>query len=69
MDIQAFKDKAARAEARADAAEAAMMTNKKKKRPPKDNTMKSNLISSNGTSGLERASESEAVSSRKNLRE
>ena len=46
MDIQAFKEKAARAEERADAAEAAMMTNKKKKKPNKDNTMKSNLISS-----------------------
>ena len=46
MDIQAFKEKAARAEERADAAEAAMMTNKKKKKPTKDNTMKSNLISS-----------------------
>ena len=39
------------------------------KKPTKDNTMKSNLISSNGTSGFERASESEAATSRKNQRE
>ena len=66
MDLQAYKDQAARAEARAGAAEA-KASSKKIKRPT--DTKKSNMMSSNGTSGFERASESEAVSSRRNQKQ